>query len=113
MNRVVTKPGGFTFSDGTTLPEGTYLSVAIYATHHDEENYGPNPDVFDGFRFANMRETGESGSGIKHQMVTTNLDYLPFGHGRHACPGRSVYDFLYELLLIFTITSKDSLPSTS
>lgn len=89
MNRLVTKPDGFIFSDGTTLPEGTFLTVAMDATHHDEASYGQNSDVFDGFRFANMRESGE-GEAIKHQMVNTNVDYVPFGHGRHACPGRCV-----------------------
>ena len=31
-----------------------------------------------------MRET----ESLKHHMVTPNPDYLLFGHGRHACPGR-------------------------
>jgi cytochrome P450 len=47
----------------------------------------PDPEVFDGFRFSKLRESEESGSA-KFQVVTTSLDYLPFGHGRHACPGR-------------------------
>lgn len=89
MNRVVNKTNGFTFSDGTTLPKGTFLTVAMHATHREEAIYGPNSDVFDGFRFANMREAGE-GEGLKYQMVNTNVDYLSFGHGRHACPGRCV-----------------------
>ncbi|OBZ73435.1 hypothetical protein A0H81_06609 [Grifola frondosa] len=44
------------------------------------------PDVFDPWRFASMRD--EAGEGRKHQMVTTSVDYIAFGHGRHACPGR-------------------------
>lgn len=79
MNRKVVKD--FTFSDGTVLPAGTSLAVASFATHHDEELYA-NPYEFDGFRFANLRE--EDGESIKHQMVTTNADYVPFGHGRHS-----------------------------
>jgi len=75
----------FTFSDGTFVPKGTTVSVASGAMHHDEANYA-NAAVFDGFRFANMREG--DGEAAKHQMVSTNADYLPFGHGRHACPGR-------------------------
>jgi hypothetical protein len=47
----------------------------------------PDPEVFDGFRFSKLRESEESGSA-KYQVITTTLDYLPFGHGRHACPGR-------------------------
>ncbi|KAH7926847.1 cytochrome P450 [Leucogyrophana mollusca] len=75
----------FTFSDGTFVPKGTIVSVASYATHHDDTVY-ENADVFEPFRFADLRE--EEGEAVKHQMVSTNLEYLPFGHGRHACPGR-------------------------
>ncbi|KAJ7918489.1 hypothetical protein B0H13DRAFT_1607297 [Mycena leptocephala] len=28
------------------------------------------------------------GEGIKYNMVTPNSDFLAFGIGRHACPGR-------------------------
>ncbi|KAJ7760789.1 cytochrome P450 [Mycena olivaceomarginata] len=75
----------FTFSDGTTVPAGTLIGVAILSEHHDETNY-TNAGVFDGFRFSRMRE--QAGEGIKHQMVTPTPDYLFFGLGRHACPGR-------------------------
>jgi hypothetical protein len=38
--------------------------------------------VFDPFRFSDMR--AEGGQGVKHHLVTTHPDYIPFGHGRHA-----------------------------
>ncbi|KAF8639979.1 hypothetical protein AX17_001225 [Amanita inopinata Kibby_2008] len=75
----------FTFSDGTVVPAGNMLAVPLYAIHRDAENYR-DPGTFDGFRFANMRE--QEGEGVKHQMVSLDLDYLLFGHGCHACPGR-------------------------
>ncbi len=57
MTRRVAKPAGFTFSDGTHLPQGTFLACAGWAVHH-EANIYPNPMEFDGFRFSNMREDG-------------------------------------------------------
>ncbi|KAJ7108676.1 cytochrome P450 [Mycena epipterygia] len=72
----------FTFSDGTIVPTGTLVGVPVLAEHHKK----PNHDVFDPFRFSRMRE--EAGEGIKHQMVTLSPDFLSFGLGRHACPGR-------------------------
>ncbi|KAJ7359569.1 cytochrome P450 [Mycena albidolilacea] len=75
----------FTFSDGTTVPAGALIGIPILSEHHDETNY-TNAGVFDGFRFSRMRE--QAGEGIKHQMVTPTPDYLSFGLGRHACPGR-------------------------
>ena len=75
----------FTFSDGTFIPKGTSVSVASVAAHYDEQAY-KDAAVFDPWRFSNFRE--EEGEGVKHQFVSTNTEYLPFGHGRHACPGR-------------------------
>jgi cytochrome P450 len=83
MNRKVMKD--FTFSNGITLPAGTELAIASYSTHMDEQNYD-DPSKFQGFRFAEMRD--EDGEGIKHQVVSLTPDFLTFGAGRHACPGR-------------------------
>lgn len=54
----------------------------VYASLQD--NY-PDPDVFDGFRHARMRE--KEGEGAKHVMMTPTLNYLAFGHGRPAWYG--------------------------
>ncbi|KAK7031683.1 cytochrome P450 monooxygenase 51 [Favolaschia claudopus] len=86
LGRKVVKPNGFTFSDGTTLPSGTYLHATTWCLHHDPELY-PDPHIFDGFRFDKLRQAEETGAA-KYQSVTTSLDYLAFGHGIHSCPGR-------------------------
>ncbi|TFK45956.1 cytochrome P450 [Heliocybe sulcata] len=75
----------FVFSDGTFIPKGTVLQVAAGPLHHDDAVY-PRANDFDGFRFANIRE--EEGEGTRHQMVATTTEYVSFGHGRSACPGR-------------------------
>ncbi|KAK0448937.1 cytochrome P450 [Desarmillaria tabescens] len=75
----------FVFSDGTIVPAGHQISVAAYSTHMYEENY-EDPLEFKPWRFSDMRK--KEGEGIRHQMVTTSLDYLLFGNGRPACPGR-------------------------
>ncbi|PSS38083.1 hypothetical protein PHLCEN_2v63 [Hermanssonia centrifuga] len=75
----------FTFSDGTFVPKGSLVSVAAGPMHQDEEFY-ENAEIFNPWRFVDMRE--EEGEGTKHQMVSTSLEYVTFGHGRHACPGR-------------------------
>lgn len=71
----------FTLSDGTFIPAGTFISAASYATHHDTEFY-KDPDVFNPWRFSEMRD--EEGEGIKHQMVSTSSEFISFGHGKHA-----------------------------
>ncbi|KIK51006.1 hypothetical protein GYMLUDRAFT_50857 [Collybiopsis luxurians FD-317 M1] len=75
----------FTFSNGVTVPAGVTVAVPVWAIHHDND-YFPDADKFDGFRFSRMREDPDQ--SIKHQMVTPTTDYLLFGTGRHACPGR-------------------------
>ena len=69
------------FSNGTYIPANTLMVAAATATHLDEDNY-ENPEVFNPWRFSDMRE--EEGGALKHQFVSTALDYVPFGHGKHA-----------------------------
>ncbi|EGN93528.1 hypothetical protein SERLA73DRAFT_97436 [Serpula lacrymans var. lacrymans S7.3] len=74
----------FTFSDGTFIPAGCTVTVASSPMHHDSEIYA-DADAFVPFRFANEKQEGEQ---PWQQMVSTNPQYLAFGHGRNACPGR-------------------------
>ncbi|KAK0212144.1 cytochrome P450 [Desarmillaria ectypa] len=83
MNRLARKD--FMFSDGTIVPAGNQISVAAYSTHIYEANY-EDPLEFKPWRFSDMRK--KEGEGIRHQMVTPSLDYVLFGNGRPACPGR-------------------------
>ncbi|KAK0762080.1 hypothetical protein N5P37_004881 [Trichoderma harzianum] len=94
-----------TFSNGIKLPKGTRITLLIRDL---PGNAGP--DVFDGFRYARLREL--PGLESKHQAASTGLmcprskDNLTFGHGPHACPGRffaiyEVKNLLVELLLHF------------
>ena len=71
----------FTFSDGTRVPKGTFLSAVSAARHHDDTVY-PDATTFKGFRFSDMREM--EGESTKNQMAFTSPDFLLFGHGKHA-----------------------------
>ena len=89
----------FVFSDGTVVPAGNQIAVASHSTHTDEVGVSLNPITavlkpfptqqnyedpleFKPWRFSDKRK--EDGEGIRHQMVTTSLDYLLFGGGRPA-----------------------------
>ncbi|KAJ6469684.1 cytochrome P450 [Mycena vulgaris] len=92
MTRKVVAKDGFRFSDGTLLPYGSFVSVAGRPAHYDPGNY-QNAATFDGFRFAREREEQKldqnpSKDIFKRHMVSTAVDHLPFGTGKHACPGR-------------------------
>jgi hypothetical protein len=54
------------------------IHAATLSLHHDK-NFYKNPEVFEPFRFAHMREDDP-----KHQFASTSIEYLPFGLGKHA-----------------------------
>ncbi|KAF8467591.1 cytochrome P450 [Russula ochroleuca] len=85
VTRLALRP--FTFSNGVTVPAGTLVSVPASAIHTDERTY-PNPDEFDGFRFAKLRESGRNTMTSRYQAVSTSSEQLAFGLGRYSCPGR-------------------------
>jgi cytochrome P450 len=80
MNRLVLRP--FTFSNGVTVPAGTIVAVPASSAHTDERIY-LNPDEFDGFRFAKLREIEKNTAASRYQSVFTSSEYLVFGLGRH------------------------------
>lgn len=74
-----------TLSNGFTIPKNTTIGVPTHAITMDPKIY-PNPDEFDGFRFAKLRQEDPSMEG-KGQYVASNPSSMAFGYGRHACPG--------------------------
>ena len=80
MTRQALRP--FTFSNGVTVPAGTLVAIPACAAHTDEESY-PNPDEFDGFRFAKLRESEWDTVTSRYRAVSTSSEYLAFGLGRH------------------------------
>ncbi|KAI0368877.1 cytochrome P450 [Pilatotrama ljubarskyi] len=93
-----------TLQNGTVIPRGTLVVAAAYPTHHDESVYA-NPEVFDPFRFARLRE--EDGEGTRHQFVNTSVEYIPFGHGKHACPGRFFAANELKAMLAYMVLNYD------
>ncbi|EJD50797.1 cytochrome P450 [Auricularia subglabra TFB-10046 SS5] len=88
MQRKALKP--YTFSDGTYIPVGTNVATASLPIHMDERLHGSNAQEFDGFRYVpeSANDDVNSDELSTHRLVSTSVDYLIFGHGKHACPGR-------------------------
>ncbi|KAM5543009.1 hypothetical protein V8D89_003393 [Ganoderma adspersum] len=93
-----------TLSDGTVLPAGTLVVANSYPMHYDDAHY-PNAAAFDPFRFARIREG--DGEGTKHQFVATSNSYVPFGVGRHACPGRFFAANELKAMLAYIVVNYD------
>ena len=80
MGRLALRP--FTFSNGVTVPANTVISIPASPAHRDERII-PNADIFDGFRFAKLRES-ERDTASKYQAVSASNEHFAFGLGRHA-----------------------------
>nr|BED42929.1 cytochrome P450 monooxygenase [Trametes versicolor] len=94
-----------TLRDGTVVPRGTTIIATTYDIHHNSAKY-ENPDVFDPFRFSRVRADSEE-ERVKNQLVNTSVDYMPFGHGKHACPGRFFAANELKALLGYIILNYD------
>ena len=98
----------YTFADGTTVPAGTVIGISTSSVHRDPSVY-EDPLKFDGFRFIKMKERALlDGRPDKHYDVdTVNSEFIAFGQGRHACPGRFFASAEIKLLLAHIITTYD------
>jgi cytochrome P450 len=98
---------GFATDTGVKLPKGTVLSFFSQPVHADEAKY-ENPLKYDPFRFSRVREAAEDPSKANTlSFVSTGPDYLPFGTGKHACPGRFLIDFELKMIIAYVLTHYD------
>ncbi|CEP17468.1 hypothetical protein [Parasitella parasitica] len=100
-------------STGQVIPKGSLVVGALDQVHRDshflpaddetgEPFLGNSPlDVFDAYRFV----------GKKIKSTTVGLDYLTFGFGAHACPGRyfaanEIKYVIAEMIVRYNVTTK-------
>ncbi|KAI5922504.1 cytochrome P450 [Camillea tinctor] len=111
VQRLIIAPEGLVTEDGVRLPQGTMVSILAHQSQTDEEKF-PDPEEYDPFRFSRLREAAadqETGKpGLSHlSFVSTSSDYLPFSHGKHACPGRFLVDFELKMTMAYAIKNYD------
>ncbi|KAI6016936.1 cytochrome P450 [Pisolithus microcarpus] len=93
-----------TLSDGTFVPKGTHLCIPTYVVHRDSVVYD-NPGIFNPFWFSQLSD--DEDASARHQMVGVTQDYLPFGFGKHACPGRFLAANEVKTMLAYIVMSYD------
>ncbi|TLS26874.1 hypothetical protein PpBr36_04795 [Pyricularia pennisetigena] len=95
-NRLITAPEGLALPNGQVLPKGTPIMFPAAPVMVDETYY-PNPLEFRPFRFVPKAKDGGDGdekTGVRDEgrartaFSCTSTEYMAFGHGKHACPGR-------------------------
>lgn len=90
---------------GVALPKGTLFSFLGQPAQTDNE-YFDDALNYDPFRFSRTRETNVDAGGAQ-SFVTTSAEHLPFGHGRHACPGRFLVDFELKMIIAYLLMNYD------
>ncbi|OAG39648.1 hypothetical protein AYO21_06116 [Fonsecaea monophora] len=126
MMRQVVVPGGITAPDGTFCPYGSRVAVPTNGVHNDSKLY-PDAATYNPFRFSVERdlsavEPSETPKDKNNPTTTTTEEYIrkanlsfvstspiyhPFGHGRHACPGRFLAANELKLLLAYMVQNYD------
>lgn len=118
MVRKVLPKEGYTYSNGLHLKQGVTVGVPTLCIHRDQDglNAGGNAAEFNGFRFSRpyqelSTEVTSAASGIgKYSSITTSEQYLPFGHGKHACPGRFFAVWEVKMFLMHCVVKYDLKP---
>ncbi|KIJ52716.1 hypothetical protein M422DRAFT_156013 [Sphaerobolus stellatus SS14] len=97
-----------TLADGTVIPEGSVVALAPKPLHLNPEVYS-QPEVFDPFRFSKLRQNGKDTlqSDAKHSFTTLTNNYIVFGTGKHACPGRFFAAFMVKIILAEILLAYD------
>jgi cytochrome P450 len=104
---------GVSTDDGQFLPRGTILSFLM---HQPSQKYGICAEEslhFDPFRFSRAKAcngtTGDRKNPVvgSDSFITTSSDYLLFGHGRRACPGRSFVNIEFKLMIAYALRHYD------
>jgi cytochrome P450 len=108
LSRAVVAKDGIVTPSGVRIPRGFTVNVPSYPVFQDGEIY-PDAREFKPFRFAEQR-SDESVEYVKRAakaFATTSTDYLAFGHGRNACPGRFFAANELKLMLAHLVLSYD------
>ncbi|KAJ7737958.1 cytochrome P450 [Mycena metata] len=102
-------------ADGIILAPGSVVSLAPKPLHYNPEVY-PDPLTFDPFRFSRLR-TGEASNDARQAFTQLSNDYIVFGVGTHACPGRffaalKIKVILCEILRNYDVTFPEGASTT-
>ncbi|CAK1357849.1 unnamed protein product [Cercospora beticola] len=121
LKRLITASNGITLSNGMHIPYGTRVAWSSYDVHQGQERYPERPHEYDAFRFSRPREdylervkAGEDPERLQRVLEQKNTaliavgnDWMSFGHGRHACPGRFFASQEMKLMVAHVVMNYD------
>ncbi|KAJ2936513.1 hypothetical protein H1R20_g580, partial [Candolleomyces eurysporus] len=100
----ISSDGDTDSSEGVFIPKGTMLAGNYLDAHFAKEAWsGEDPDTFDPYRFMEIQKE----TGRQWNIATTSPNFLTFGHGRHACPGRYLAAQEMKLMMAYSVIKYD------
>jgi cytochrome P450 len=108
VSRTVVAEKGVTFPSGTHVPKGLRIAVPGYSVLQDPEIY-PEPKKYEPLRFYNARHDENDGyvKSARNALPTTSQDFLAWGLGRNACPGRFFASNEIKMMLAYMLLHYD------
>lgn len=111
LNREILKPGGITTPSGTFLPQHVHVATAVSSMQRDVAMHGPGADKYEPLRFSDPDEASRGHPNAVH----ISPEFLSFGLGSRACPGRffaaQVLKILFTVLLArYEVQSREQRP---
>ncbi|KAI0173701.1 cytochrome P450 [Hypoxylon sp. FL1284] len=97
---------------GRRITPGSDIRTVFPAqmVHLDPSLY-QNPERFDALRFSRQsdapEQTGSQQAAKRQLMTTVSTTFLPFGYGRHACPGRWFVAQMVKQALAYVLLNYD------
>ncbi|KAM0186729.1 hypothetical protein ACHAPI_011580 [Fusarium lateritium] len=106
--REVVAKDGVTFPSGTHVPKGLRIGVPGYSVHQDSEVY-TDPNTYVPLRFydARQNETDEYVKSARNALPTATKDFLAWGLGRNACPGRFFASNEIKMMIAYALLHYD------
>jgi cytochrome P450 len=95
--------------EGRRITAGSKVRTVFPAQmiHMDPDIY-PSPEEFDAFRFSRGFDSAQKMKHAKRELMTTlSTSFLPFGYGRHACPGRWFVAYMVKQALAHVLLRYD------
>ena len=122
LRKVLPEEGVENKAEGWRAPKGAYVGLDVHSVQHDPDIY-PIPETYDAFRFSRPKEEDDASGPdsdtkkgddllkLKNtDLITTSDSFLPFGHGRHACPGRFFVSLELKMLLAYMVINYEVEP---
>ncbi|KAH6954641.1 cytochrome P450 [Fusarium avenaceum] len=106
--REVVAKDGVTFPSGTHVPKGLRIGVPGYSVHQDSEVY-TDPSAYVPLRFyeARQNESDEYVKSARNALPTATKDFLAWGLGRNACPGRFFASNEVKMMIAYALLHYD------